>query len=288
VIRIAQVLVLLLGLSACASAPVYDTQAPKKNGAYYLDDGPGEREPPNLDSLPDAKPRDEAIISATAKPYTVLGKTYVPYARPTAYKVRGIASWYGKRYHGQRTSTGEIYDMYAMTAAHTILPLPSYARVTHLGNGKSVVVRINDRGPFHSDRVIDLSYAAAKRLGIVGAGSAQVEVEAIIPGIASVEVVAPEPAPGAPPVIENQAPEPRAEPTGHYVQLGAFASGQNAEDFLKKMKTEIPWIAGMLNVWKREGLYRVHSGPYSVRDQALTDANRIQSELGLKPLLIVR
>src|SRR5262249_30746390 len=99
-----------------------------------------------------------------------------------AYRARGVASWYGRAFHGKRTASGERYDMYAMTAAHTILPIPSYARVTNLANGRSIVVRINDRGPFHSGRIIDLSYAAAYKLGYVGAGSAKVEVEAILPG----------------------------------------------------------------------------------------------------------
>jgi rare lipoprotein A len=110
-----------------------------------------------------------------------LGRKYVPYQSLTPYRARGIASWYGRKFHGKPTSSGERYDMYAMTAAHTILPIPSYARVTNLSNGRSVVVRVNDRGPFHSERIIDLSYAAAYKLGYVNAGSASVEVEAILP-----------------------------------------------------------------------------------------------------------
>ena len=123
-------------------------------------------------------------VLADTRPYTVLGQSYTPMTRLTPYKERGIASWYGKRYHDQKTSSGEIYDMYAMTAAHTVLPMPSYARVTNLANDKSVVVRINDRGPFRSDRLIDLSYTAAQHLGLLGRGSGLVEVEAIVPGAA--------------------------------------------------------------------------------------------------------
>jgi rare lipoprotein A len=146
-------------------------------------DGPPAGTPPvNLDRVADAKPRVEPLHPGANNPYTVQGKRYVPQRSLQPYRARGIASWYGRKFHGKRTSSGERYDMYAMTAAHTVLPIPSYARVTNLGNGRSVVVRINDRGPFHSDRIIDLSYAAAHRLGIVGAGSARVEVEAIFPG----------------------------------------------------------------------------------------------------------
>src|SRR6267142_2430761 len=166
-------------IAGCGGAPSRPTTKP---GGYYLDDGPGPNPPANLDSVPEPTPTVEPINKYTSRPYAVLGRVYTPYIRLTQYKARGVASWYGKRYHGQKTSSGEVYDMYAMTAAHTILPLPSYARVTNVANGKSVIVRVNDRGPFHEDRLIDLSYVAAQRLGLVGHGSGIVEVEAIIPG----------------------------------------------------------------------------------------------------------
>ena len=145
------------------------------------DDGPGGPLPSSPDGIADARPRSEPLNPGANSPYSVLGRKYVPYQSLTPYRQRGIASWYGRKFHGKRTSSGERYDMYAMTAAHTILPIPSYARVTNLSNGRSVVVRINDRGPFHSDRIIDLSYAAAYKLGYVNAGSTHVEVEAILP-----------------------------------------------------------------------------------------------------------
>jgi len=145
------------------------------------DDGPGGPLPGNPDRIADARPRSEPLNPGANSPYSVLGRKYVPYQSLTPYRQRGIASWYGRKFHGKRTSSGERYDMYAMTAAHTILPIPSYARVTNLSNGRSVVVRVNDRGPFHSDRIIDLSYAAAYKLGYVNAGSTHVEVEAILP-----------------------------------------------------------------------------------------------------------
>ncbi len=145
------------------------------------DDGPGSAPPGNLDRIADATPRSEPLNPGANSPYTALGRKYVPYQSLKPYRARGIASWYGRKFHGRPTSSGERYDMYAMTAAHTILPIPSYARVTNLSNGRSVVVRVNDRGPFHLERIIDLSYTAAYKLGFVNAGSAQVEVEAILP-----------------------------------------------------------------------------------------------------------
>jgi rare lipoprotein A len=151
-------------------------------GGYYKDDGPHERPPDNLDRVADAVPRSEPLHKFANRPYQALGKQYVPMTSLQPFRQRGLASWYGKRYHGQKTSSGEVYDMYQMTAAHPTLPIPSYARVTSTKNGRSVVVRINDRGPFRSGRVIDLSYVAAHKLGYIQAGEAMVEVESIVPG----------------------------------------------------------------------------------------------------------
>lgn len=158
-------------LAACGST--------SKRGGYYKDDGPGTDIPADILSTPDAVPRIEPYARANMRPYRIMGKTYVPLAGNTPYRATGIASWYGKKFHGQKTANGETYNMYAMTAAHPTLPLPSYARVTRPDTGASVVVRINDRGPFHSGRVIDLSYTAAAKLGLIGRGSGKVVVEAI-------------------------------------------------------------------------------------------------------------
>jgi rare lipoprotein A len=161
-------------LAGCGSAP-------KRSGGYYQDDGPGASPPRNVDKVEDAEPRVEPLNRGANNPYTVFGHQYVPAKSLREFKQRGIASWYGKKFHGQRTSNGERYDMYAMTAAHPTLPIPSYVRVTNLKNGKSVIVRVNDRGPFHPGRIIDLSYAAAAKLGYVNAGSTMVEIESILP-----------------------------------------------------------------------------------------------------------
>ena len=203
--------------SAGSSAP--PAAATPRRGGYYLDDGPGANPPVDIASIPDAVPRPEPLLPRTMRPYSVFGRQYTPMSQLAPYRERGMASWYGRRYHGQPTSSGEPYDMYAMTAAHPTLPIPSYARVTNLRNGRSVVVRVNDRGPFLNDRLIDLSYTAAAKLGYIEAGSAQVEVELITEfGEAPAQPVAaaplPAPAPVEPPVerLTMQAePAPGAE-----------------------------------------------------------------------------
>jgi len=163
-------------------APAAKKPAPAKFGGGYKDDGPGDGPAIDPDTIPDAVPRAEPLHRFANNPYSALGRDYVPQRELKPYKARGIGSWYGRRYHGQKTSSGEIYDMYAMTAAHPVLPIPSYVRVTNPANGKSVVVRINDRGPFHAGREIDLSWTAAYKLGYTGQGSTLVEVESVLPG----------------------------------------------------------------------------------------------------------
>jgi rare lipoprotein A len=176
----------------------------------------------------------EPYLRATSRPYTVLGKTYVPITDNRPYRVTGMASWYGRKFHGQKTASGEIYDMFKMTAAHPILPIPSYVRVTHLNNGKQVIVRVNDRGPFLHDRVLDLSYTAALKLGYLQAGSGRVLVERLLPDeierinrgrggdepAVPAVIVAPTPAPVSPPApvpkpapVSTPALEPASAPT---------------------------------------------------------------------------
>jgi rare lipoprotein A len=175
-------------------------------GGYYQDDGPGDNPPDNLYDIPDAEPRIEPYANRGNKPYVVFGKTYTPQLDEQPAKQRGRGSWYGKKFHGQRTSSGEPYDMYKMTAAHPTLPIPSYARVTNMSNGKSVVVRVNDRGPFHSSRIIDLSYTAALKLGYIGHGSAELEVQRILPEeIRQMELARNS---GAAPVLASAPPQP--------------------------------------------------------------------------------
>ena len=175
-------------------------------GGYYQDDGPGDNPPANLWDIPDAEPRVEPYANRGNKPYVVFGKTYTPQLDEQPARQRGRGSWYGKKFHGQKTSSGEPYDMYKMTAAHPTWPIPSYARVTNLGNNRSVVVRVNDRGPFHSNRIIDLSYTAALKLGYIGHGSAHLEIQRILPDeIRQMELARNS---GATPAVASVAPQP--------------------------------------------------------------------------------
>jgi rare lipoprotein A len=284
---------IVLLLSACGGAPPRPERAepPRKPGGYYLDDGPRANPPADLDRVPDAQPRLEPIKASTARPYTALGRRYTPMTALAPYSETGMASWYGKRYHGQPTASGEIYDMYGMTAAHPTLPIPSYTRVTHVASGKTVVVRINDRGPFHADRLIDLSYTAAYRLGILGEGSAQVRVESILPGdTQAVAAKAPPPAPvnGVDSAASAPARVQTTQAQGVYLQLGAFASADNAQAFLRRMSTELSWLAGIGGIHHDGRLYRVQAGPYATHDAALDAAGRIDRTLDLKPLIVTR
>ncbi len=150
-------------------------------GAYYKDDGPGDNPPPGLELTLDAEPKVEPYSVSGNKPYVVFGKTYTPMLDDKPYSERGTGSWYGKKFQGQKTSSGELYDMYKMTAAHPTLPIPSYARITNLSNGKQVIVKINDRGPFHTNRIVDLSYTAALKLDYLSKGSSELLLERLLP-----------------------------------------------------------------------------------------------------------
>jgi len=260
-----------LCVAGCSSTPPREAPGPapakppqaESRGGYYKDDGPGDKLPANLAEIPDAEPRSEPLHRYANRPYKVFGTEYVPLAQVQAFRQTGVASWYGRRFHGQKTSSGELYDMYAMTAAHPTLPIPSYVRVTSLANGRSVVVRVNDRGPFHASRVIDLSYAAAYRLGFIQAGSARVEVESVVPG------------------REQQA-------AGVYLQVGAFGSRENAASLQARLAREAAWLQETVQVLASGSLWRLHVGPYRSREDARSVAERIEAELNLKPLLVVR
>ena len=234
---------------------------------YYLDDGP----PPQhgqiaLADIPDAEVKWERLNPATSRPYIVLGRRYVPFTELQPYNKRGVASWYGRRYHGRKTASGEVYDMFKMSAAHPILPIPSYVRVTRTSTGESIVVRINDRGPFLQGREIDLSYVAAAKLGIVDAGTGEVIVEAIIP----------------PGTVRNNAAGGRvehAEPTGEgvFIQLAAYAREAQAEDFADQLKRELPaQYHAHISVHKKErGLYAVQIGPYTDHAAATAEDQKL-------------
>lgn len=257
-----------------ASVPAPATSG--KRGGYYLDDGPGDNPPADIDAIPDAVPRQESPLSRANRPYVALGENYTPMTEYQPYKASGIASWYGKRYHANKTSSGEIYDMYGMTAAHPTLPIPSYVRVTNPENGKSVVVRVNDRGPFKKDRLIDLSYAAAYKLRLVGKGSGWVEVEAI-------DTRAP-----ALPVARNTQsvqPDSPARTAGTFVQVGAFKMRENADQLRATLQGQSLAQNVAVENWYNDGIYRVRLGPYPSRDDAERAAGKIRQTLGISTLV---
>ena len=298
-------------LSACASTPKISSEnpgatsksasaapgesaqpsvEPKRGGGYYKDDGPGANPPPNLDAIPDAQPKLEPLHKFANNAYSVLGQSYVPDTSGKPYSERGLASWYGKKFHGQRTSCGEIYDMYAMTAAHPTLPIPSYARVTNVKTGKSVVVRINDRGPFHANRIIDLSYAAAHKLGLARAGSGLVQVDSIK---ASPLLDTPTPIAAASPpssdasLDEQNAGKSEKTATEHYwLQFGAFSVQSNAEQLMERLKSRLGNLGDAIQVYTAEGVYRLRLGPYASKTEATERAQELKRLVDIQPLLV--
>lgn len=298
---------MILGLAACSSvptpSPVAERQAaapapqaavaeravPQAGGGYYKDDGPGDNPPPNLDAIPDAVPRMEPLHRFANRPYTVLGQSHTPATELRPWREAGVASWYGRRYHGKRTSSGEPYDMYGMSAAHRTLPIPSYVRVTNPANQRSVVVRINDRGPFHSDRVIDLSYTAAYKLGILQGGSGRVEVESLDPRAPLAAVPSPTRAQTPVAAVPAQtAMVAAADGGGIYVQLGAFSIAENAEQFRDKLRMALTQFAGKLQVVSADGLFKVRAGPYADQAQASHSAAEIRKALNINTMVIFR
>jgi rare lipoprotein A len=318
-------------------------------GGYYQDDGPGDNPPPNLDQVPDAEVRNEPLSTRSNRPYVVFGKTYTPITDDRPFTQIGVGSWYGKKFHGQRTSSGELYDMYKMTAAHPILPIPSYARLTNLVSGAQVIVRINDRGPFHANRAIDVSYTAALKLGLLGKGSHELQIERILPeeidrmlatkaGVTSTTParLASKPAASSsslglssqplvltPKAVQGSAPQDiqalmlsdrvpgggtaagasgaaeQAVPAsaeaqggdaavkgGFYLQLGAFSRADNAE----AARVRLARVSGMgaLEVAQGGSVFRIFSGPYANRQEAVQAMEALPKALGLKPIVTQR
>lgn len=298
-LAIPTIFIFSLFLSACGSAPIKQdspkierstpapsgTKKPTSAGGYYLDDGPGEITAEELARIPDAIPRPETLRPANTRPYKALGKEYVPMKEYRPYKERGVASWYGKRYHGNQTASGEPYDMYAMTAAHTILPIPSYVRVTNPDNGRSVIVRVNDRGPFLHNRLIDLSYVAAKKLDIVAKGSGIVDVEWI------------DTSPGAmatrPSSAAHTSNDVAQQTSGVYVQVGVFKSKENADRLRNDLQSQnLAAAEDGRNVpvqnWYNDDTYRVRLGPYANRSEAAYAADKINQRLGINAIVVIQ
>lgn len=272
----------------------------RRGGGFYLDDGPGDKAPDvaALAAIPDAVPTEEPLHRFANRPYSALGMQFVPMTEAKPFRQRGRASWYGRKFHGQKTSSGELYDMYAMTAAHATLPIPSYARVTHLASGRSVVVRVNDRGPFKPGRVIDLSWTAAAKLGYVNEGSAEVEVEAVFAEGSAADRLARRAAGQpeirrAPPVeaadaIAELAVDPSAQPvaaSGHWLQLGAFAAPGNAQALSRRVADALAELADRLRVNSDGARHRVQAGPFASREAAEAAARTLRDRLGLEALV---
>ena len=282
-------------IGGCGTAPKSPPAAPPpaRTGGFYQDDGPPAQVPADILSTPDAVPRIEPFHGGASRPYVALGRSYTPITDDRPLVQRGYASWYGRQFHGNRTSTGEVYDMFAMTAAHPTMPLPSYARVTNLRDGSSVVVRVNDRGPFKDGRVIDLSYAAAVRLGIAAKGTGEVEIQRIThreiaaaSTSTSVAAAAPIAAPAAAAPPPTASPPPAA--SGRWaVQLGAFAGADRAQELLARVQAELARPqAGSLpaelqpRIESDGGLHRVLLGALPEREAAATLATRLAALLG--------
>lgn len=278
-------------------------------GGYYKDDGPGDNPPDNLDAIADAEVRAEPYSKYANRPYTVFGKRYIPVVNDEPFVQRGISTWYGKKFHGQRTSSGEIYDMYKMTAAHPTLPIPSFARVTNLSSGKQVVVRINDRGPFHAGRVIDVSFTAALKLGLLSRGSHEVEVERLLPnrGISVAQQRRNAPVAALPEPVRDSAPagiaalmlndqaldteasteRPLAAPSNaFYLQLGAYTRADMAEQARERLRNNAT-VRGVLEVVQGGAIHRLFSGPFASRDEA-SEALRELKAAGLNPMIVWR
>ncbi|MBV1774685.1 septal ring lytic transglycosylase RlpA family protein [Burkholderiaceae bacterium DAT-1] len=283
-----------------AVPPAKPGQSLKSGKGYYKDDGPIADVPFDLDSLEEPTPRLEVLNRFANKPYTVLGQTFTPMTDIKPFTQRGVASWYGRKFHGQRTSSGEPYDMFQLTAAHPTLPIPSYARVTNLQSGKSVVVRVNDRGPFLKDRVMDLSYAAAYRLGYHAIGSAAVQVDLLMAD--GRETPAPVLLASADPLMkvlkqdiaQDQAPPPAIPaaitsaigPDTVWLQLGAFSTQAAADTFKARVQSDLDWLNAPVSVVQGDKVWRVRLGPYDNRDSAKGIITQIAARSGLKPVIV--
>jgi len=283
---------LIVFLAGCASAPKSSEPRgwePSTNkGGYYQDDGPAASPPLYLASVPDAEPREEPLLKFANQSYERMGSRYVPDTSGKPYKAQGLASWYGRKFHGQKTSSGELYDMYGMTAAHRTLPIPSYARVTNIRTGQAVVVRINDRGPFHPSRLIDVSYTAALKLGLLATGSAMVEVERIF----TTDGQGPSTS-GAAPSVAQLAASPTVTVNGPgssnasraFLQLGAFGTQANAEAFRDRVQQELTWLNENIRILPKGSLFSVRLGPYPTRLEASAIADKIRATLDVAPLV---
>jgi peptidoglycan lytic transglycosylase len=229
----------------------------------------------DVSNIPDAIPKNEARSRyGNPKSYVVFDKRYYVMESSKGFVEKGIASWYGTKFHGRRTSSGETYDMYAMTAAHKNLPLPTYVKVTNLNNGRHIIVKVNDRGPFHENRVIDLSYTAAIKLDIIKNGTGLVEIRAIEPGV-TIPADSSDAAPAKTVSVSNTNDQGN---TGFYIQVGSFGQLENAESLQKKLS---PLGEDLLNISQiivaDKTLYRVRIGPLTDIDHSDSIISKLEN-----------
>lgn len=268
--------------------------ATRSGGVGGERDGPERNPPPNLGSVPDAVPRLDPIrIGGPNKPYEVLGERYEPLKGDVVYAEKGLASWYGKKFHGRPTASGEVYNMYAMTAAHATLPIPSYARVRNPSNGREIIVRINDRGPFHKGRIIDLSYTAALKLDVLH-GVRPVEVRRIThaeiragnwgrPGAEAPPLFAPDVAPGAP--LRETTPG-GAEEGIYWLQFGVFTRLDGAEGLRQRVAEADLGLLPLLTIVREAGRHHLRVGPFPSLDEARATAARLRAAGGFDVSLV--
>ena len=276
------ILITTLSLIGCQSIDTILDQESNKNktqaqktGGYYLDDGPEETPPDNLDEIKDAQPKYEALSKRANRPYVAFEKKYTPMNKITPFEEEGYASWYGKRYHGRKTSIGEIYDMYQMTGAHKTLPLPCYIKVTNLKNKRSVIIRVNDRGPFIDQRIVDLSYAAAHKLDIIKNGSELVKIEMINPSLTKHNLKK----------INDKLSSLSSEKF-FYIQAGAFSSEENANNLMNRIsriKFKDPLTLKKIN---KDSLHLVTIGPYKNKEIAEKSLKKILKKIQLNSFII--
>ena len=260
VLRISIVLPVLLAVVSCSSAPEQILESPNK-GRYSISQDRAPTRIVDLSIIPEVIPQPiNRTMAGNRSPYTVLGKSYQVLPTEEGYNESGVASWYGEKFHGHKTSNGEVFDMYQVSAAHKSLPIPSFLRVTNLDNNRSIVVRVNDRGPFHGDRVIDLSYAAALKLGYADRGTARVQLESIVASGAFRDrgVSATTSAAGN----ENLRV---SSSSSKYLQVGAFSELSTAQEVSTKVEeiTSLPVFIRTVNISKSRTLHRVRVGPIS-------------------------
>lgn len=301
-------LVLVAWLSGCASGPPASVPAatPAPHTAAPARDGGPDAPPPGLASLPDPVPQIEPIRQGGPnKPYTVLGQSYQPLQGDVSWSERGGASWYGSKFHGRRTASGELYSMYGLTAAHKTLPIPSYARVRNVRNGKEIIVRVNDRGPFHPGRVIDLSYAAAVKLDMAQHGVGDVEVSRLTfdeirsgawqQGTVMAATEA-ERADALSTFADARAqgdavPPARAHtPTsrGFWVQLAALGRRDGIDRLQQRIAQELAALQPLVAVFNEAPWFKLQVGPYASRHEAQAAAEQARQALQLQPLVVER